>query len=205
MTLQIEEGKWYQRADGSPHGPAHRRYTGGGTYPWDVGGNFYTNDGHFYSDQPAHSYDLVRELPVWAGEVEKEVAEERYPDNNPKTAYGRVKAPLHAIPPSALLHLGLAMEDGERKYGLFNWREKQVSASVYFDAAQRHLLAWWDGESHAEDSGVHHLAHVMACCAILIDAAETGRLNDDRGPAGTFAALAERIRAERANTIPKSP
>lgn len=110
-----------------------------------------------------------------------------YPDDNPKTVIGLTKPPLHAIPPVALLHLGGAMSDGERKYGLMNWREKTVSSSVYYDAALRHLLAWWDGENKASDSGIHHLGHVMACCAILLDAASTGKLNDNRPTPGKFA------------------
>jgi len=103
-----------------------------------------------------------------------------YPDNNPKTVLGVAKPPLHAIPPVALLVLGQAMANGERKYGLTNWREKSVSSSVYYDAALRHAFAWWDGENVAPDSLVHHLGHVMACCAIVIDALHQGTLNDDR-------------------------
>ncbi len=112
-----------------------------------------------------------------------------YPDGNPKTAAGAAKPKTSAIPPLAIMRLGQAMEDGRRKYGLTNWRGEKVSSSVYFDAAMRHLLAWWDGEDRALDSGVDHLAHVMACCAILIDAdSMAGWLNDDR-PAvkGAFA------------------
>jgi len=114
---------------------------------------------------------------------------EPYPDDNPKTAIGVTKPQLHAIPPVALLHLGAAMADGERKYGLCNWRERTVSSSVYYDAIMRHLLMWWDGEERAQDSGFHHLAHVMACCAILLDAETVGRLNDNRptpGMTGVF-------------------
>ncbi|AUQ95993.1 hypothetical protein PhaeoP66_03251 [Phaeobacter inhibens] len=113
------------------------------------------------------------------------------PDSNPKTRIGMTKPSLRAIPPAAILHLGGAMADGEEKYGLFNWREHSVAASVYEDAIWRHLLAWRDGEDAATDSGKHHLAHVMACCAILLDAQETGNLIDDRGPAGAAAALIE--------------
>jgi len=112
-----------------------------------------------------------------------------YPDDNPKTAIGVTKPALHVIPPVALLHLGKAMADGKRKYGLMNWREKRVSSSVYYDAALRHLLSWFDGEEVAQDSGVHHLAHAMACMGILLDAQATGNLNDDRpipGPAADF-------------------
>lgn len=121
-----------------------------------------------------------------------------YPDNNPKTAIGVSKAPLHFIPPVAMVHLGLAMEDGGGKYGLMNWREFTVSSSVYYDAIFRHLLAWWDGEDAAPDSGVHHLGHIMACCAILLDAEASTRLNDDRpGIEGHVTELLDRLRKAR--------
>lgn len=119
-----------------------------------------------------------------------------YPDNNPKTRVGQLKPSTWAIPRAALYHLGCAMRDGMRKYGIFNWREKRVSASVYADAIDRHLGAFIDGEDYATDSGCHHLAHVMACCAILLDAKENGTLNDDRGPKGPLPDLLARWHAE---------
>lgn len=120
------------------------------------------------------------------------------PDNNPKTAGGLTKPALHAIPPVALLHLGGAMADGERKYGLCNWRDNEVSASVYYDAIQRHLLAWWDGEDLAVDSRISHLAHVMACCAILLDAESLARLNDDRPMPGAAGRMIVPLTSARA-------
>lgn len=121
------------------------------------------------------------------------------PDNNPKTAQGRKKPPVHAIPPSAILHLGSAMENGEGKYGLMNWREKRVSSSVYYDAAMRHLMSWWDGEDHSRDTTppVHHLAHVLACLSIILDAMETGNLNDDRPIKGVTADLIDAMQLMR--------
>ena len=85
------------------------------------------------------------------------------------------------------------MADGEIKYGLLNYRTKAVAASVYFDAKLRHTFAWWDGEDLARDSLRHHLAHDMACDAILLDAMETGNLIDDRGTPGTFSEMIERL------------
>ena len=110
-----------------------------------------------------------------------------YPDDNPKTVLGLAKPSMSAIPPISLLHLGKAMTDGKNKYGLMNWREKKVTSSVYYDAAMRHLMAWWDGEENAPDSGVHHLGHAMACLAIVLDAQSLGKLNDDRPTPGMFA------------------
>lgn len=112
-----------------------------------------------------------------------------YPDDNPKTAIGTKKPPVSVVPPVAVFHLGQAMKDGKEKYGLMNWREKRVSSSVYFDAAMRHLMSWWDGEDRASDSGVHHLAHAMACMAILLDAESIGKLNDDRPLPGNLPAF----------------
>ena len=110
-------------------------------------------------------------------------------DTNPKDAVGRTKPGLTQVPPSAMVELGRALADGERKYGLMNWRRSQVSARVYLDAAYRHLMAYVDGEDVASDSGVPHLAHVMACCAILLDAQRSGTLIDDRGEPGDVTAL----------------
>lgn len=110
-----------------------------------------------------------------------------YPDNNPKTVQGRKKPAMSCVPPVALLHLAHAMMNGEQKYGRMNWREHTVSSSVYYDAAMRHLMAWFDGETYASDSGAHHLGHVMACCAILLDGESLAVLNDDRNAFGFSA------------------
>ena len=100
--------------------------------------------------------------------------------SNPKIAIGSKKPSVSAIPPVSILLLGEAMKEGERKYGRFNWRSTKVDNSVYYDAAARHLLSYWDGENAASDSKIHHLAHVMACCAIIIDSEVTNSSIDTR-------------------------
>lgn len=112
-----------------------------------------------------------------------------YPDNNPKTAIGVTKVPLHLVPPSAKHFLASAFADGAKKYGPYNWRDKTVSSSVYLGAAQRHMDAWWDGEGLSADAKVHHLAHAMACLAIVLDAETVGKLNDDRPTKGATPEL----------------
>lgn len=116
-----------------------------------------------------------------------------HPDGNPKSAAGAKKPQLHTIPPAAMLHLGSVMGLGARKYGAFNWRDTGVAASVYVSAAQRHLLSWFDGESIDPESGASHLAHVMACMAIILDAAENGSLKDDRPKPGRTAEMVRRF------------
>ena len=127
----------------------------------------------------------------------------QYPDGNPKTRYGLAKVPMHLFPASARIQGALAFKDGARKYGPYNWRESGVTASVYVAALQRHLDAWFDGEDRAQDSGVSHLGHVIACAAIILDAAECGQLNDDRPPPGT-ASLMHQIYMETMPTGEKT-
>lgn len=109
--------------------------------------------------------------------------------DNPKHAYGAAKASTGAIPGTALFYLGAVMKSGEDKYGLYNYREAGVSSRIYLDAINRHLWSWWDGEAVDKDSGLPHLAHVMACCAILLDCKEQSTLTDDRGRPGKLTDL----------------
>jgi hypothetical protein len=113
--------------------------------------------------------------------------------NNPKDLYGEKKPSISKIPPVALLHCAMAMMDGARKYKPYNWRKNKVVAHIYIDAALRHLLAWADGEEVAPDSKIHHLGHMMACGAILLDAQSGGNLIDDRPMPGKFASEVARL------------
>lgn len=125
-----------------------------------------------------------------------------YPGGNPKAAIGATKVPLHLVPPSAKHFLALALEDGAKKYGPFNWRLSEgVSLSTYKAASERHWDALWDGEDLARDSLVHHLAHAMACCAIVLDALTVGKLIDDRPPKGATPTLQDEYLLRRAEPI----
>jgi hypothetical protein len=126
-----------------------------------------------------------------------------YPDGNPKTAMGAKKPDLSVVPAVSLLHLATAMMNGSEKYGPYNYRDQPVSARTYIAAALRHLLAYQDGEDFSADTvetgaPVHHLAHVMACCAILLDTTHCDTLNDNRpnvkGSAGRSIELYNRER-----------
>ena len=105
-----------------------------------------------------------------------------YPDNNPKTGEGLKKAQLDKVPTALMHEASKAMALGAQKYGPYNWRSKKVSSSIYYAAALRHLMAWWEGEDLDQESGGSHLGHVGACVAILLDGMGTEMLNDDRPP-----------------------
>lgn len=112
---------------------------------------------------------------------------------NPKDRIGLTKPPIDLVPPAGIIHTAMAMGDGARKYGPYNWREKDVKARVYVAAALRHLMQWLDGEDEAQDSGVNHLAHASACCFILMDAQENGCLEDDRPKPGKSPEIIKRL------------
>lgn len=118
-------------------------------------------------------------------------------DNNPKTVYGNKKAPIHLFPPVALVRSAEVFRLGAQKYGPYNWREAAVSSTVYYSAAMRHLMQWFDGEEYDEESGQPHLAHVMCCMAILMDAESVGALVDDRPIEGATGVVIKQLAEER--------
>jgi Domain of unknown function (DUF5664) len=109
----------------------------------------------------------------------------KYPDNNPKTTEGAKKCPLHLCPPALERGAAEAFANGAEKYGPYNWREAQISSSVYYAACKRHLDDWWDridAGDLAPDSLVHHLKHAAACIGMLLDTMDSPLLNDNRPP-----------------------
>jgi hypothetical protein len=119
----------------------------------------------------------------------------KYPEDttNPKDLIGIKKPALWLIPGAGLIHTAKAFEDGAKKYEPYNWRDKDVRATVYIAAALRHLHSYLDGEDVASDSGVHHLGHAAACMYILLDASATGNLIDDRPKQGPFSELVRKF------------
>ena len=101
-------------------------------------------------------------------------------ESNPKDLIGQKKVPMSQFPPIAAAWGSAAMLDGTIKYGYRNYRDKKVRATVYVDACMRHLSAWVEGEDAAEDSGIKHLGHAIACLGILLDAEANNTLLDDR-------------------------
>lgn len=129
---------------------------------------------------------------------------------NPKDLIGSGKLPLHLWPETATALGCLGLLDGMLKYGRSNFRAIGVRASIYYDAARRHMNAWFEGEEFDPDSGLPHLAHALACLAILADAQAAGKLNDDRMVAGGYRKLVTeltphvaRLKALHADKSPK--
>ena len=120
---------------------------------------------------------------------------EGYPNNNPKAAIGSTKCPLHLVPPALSIGVAEAMKNGADKYGAFNFRDSKIAASVYTGAILRHLYAYMDGEDNASDSGIHHLKHIGASIALMLDSMAAGTYDDDRPTKGGAAKLLEEYNA----------
>ena len=74
------------------------------------------------------------------------------------TKHDSGKRRFSLIPAKALNAIIDALEYGAQKYDDNNWA-KCEDPKRYWDAAQRHLWAWLEGETHDQESGLHHLAH----------------------------------------------
>lgn len=104
---------------------------------------------------------------------------------NPKEAAGAKKPAVWSVFPRWVsLLVGRVMQTGAAKYGKFNYRDTAIAISTYEDAMERHAQLWFDGEDNDSESGVSHLAHVIACATLLLDAQATGKLVDDRQKTG---------------------
>jgi len=119
-------------------------------------------------------------------------------DGNPKDGLGDKKVPLWLCSPIAKAAWSVAQFVGMTKYGAWNWRVTGVRASVYLSAMQRHMDRYLSGEEIDPVDKTPHLGHIMACCAIILDAKAAGKLTDDRPPVvgiqHTYADVEEQMR-----------
>lgn len=103
-------------------------------------------------------------------------------DGNPKDLVGSKKAPMSCVSAVVIAEVGVAMLEGACKYGKYNYRAVGVRASVYYDAAMRHLMSWWEGEDTDPDSGLSHITKAITSLVVLRDAMIHGKVTDDRPP-----------------------
>lgn len=124
---------------------------------------------------------------------------------NPKDACGSRKVQISTIPETVLVMIAAGMTEGARKYGRHNYRVKGVRASVYYDAAMRHLLAWYGGENMDKDSGLPHVAKAITSLCVLLDAMLCAKWVDDRPPKSNIGRLIELMNLKTEALIEKYP
>ncbi len=90
------------------------------------------------------------------------------------------KLPYDLIAPEVLESLAKVLAFGAKKYAPRNW-ENGMDWSRVFSALQRHMWAWWKGESTDPETGFSHLAHA-ACCIMFLVAYEQRKVGKDDRP-----------------------
>jgi hypothetical protein len=100
---------------------------------------------------------------------------------NPATGgqKGQKAEQLSLLPVPALQAVARVYSFGAAKYDRHNWR-RGYDWHLSYDAAQRHLMAFWSGEDTDPESGESHLAHVVFHCLTLITYADEYPQGDDR-------------------------
>lgn len=101
---------------------------------------------------------------------------------DPKGEAGKLKPQLQLIPPVFNTEVANALYLGSIKYGIYNWRHTNVEIMTYLGAMRRHIDCVLNGEDIDPESNAHHLGHVAAGCAIVLDALQHGTLVDNRPP-----------------------
>lgn len=111
------------------------------------------------------------------------LAEERLYDPQTGAQKGRKLARFALLPPGALWKIAEVFGFGAAKYADRNW-EAGYPWSWSYDALQRHLNAFWDGEELDPESGLPHLAHAGFHILALLTYTRTNRAKDDRPKGG---------------------
>ena len=77
------------------------------------------------------------------------------------------KPRMSLLPKGALNAVIRVLEFGANKYQENNWKHVPDAKTRYYDAMQRHIDAWWNGEKKDPETGEHHLAHAI-CCGMFL-------------------------------------
>jgi len=89
------------------------------------------------------------------------------------------KPRVDLIDPTFIVGLGMVLGEGAKKYDAENWRLGSAWSERY-GSLQRHLQAWWAGETLDEESGQSHLYHAATNAMILAYWQLCSRGTDDR-------------------------
>lgn len=78
------------------------------------------------------------------------------------------KPQWYLVPWRALTTVVEVLTFGAQKYAPDNWKYVEGARHRYFDATQRHLVAWQEGEMTDPETGKNHLAHAICCLLFLL-------------------------------------
>lgn len=82
-------------------------------------------------------------------------------DDNSKLRYS-------LLPVGTVNQVVQVLEFGSKKYADNNWQKVENARTRYYDAAMRHMDAWFNGDLKDDETGLHHLAHAICCLMFLM-------------------------------------
>lgn len=87
---------------------------------------------------------------------------------NEGVKYDQGKLRWSLVPQGVMSQYVKVLEYGAAKYAPDNWQRVPQATTRYYDAAMRHISAWWEGEMDDPETGLPHLAHAMCCITFLM-------------------------------------
>lgn len=186
MSITVRKDHYYKNRGGRIVGPAQTETEGEVAFVKDGEGGYhvFADTGTIWGDDKNETlWDLVMDLgsgPVQAPQIK----------NEPALRFDAEKSRVDLIPPEFIEELGRHYGIGARKYAERNW-EKGMSWSRCYSSAQRHMLAFWQGEDIDAETGTPHVIAAAWNMAALHWYAVHGRGTDDRPVYDAVQAAAE--------------
>jgi hypothetical protein len=119
-------------------------------------------------DKIGHEYYEALKENILVG-IGLELKESQDPNFTGGRKFDGGKLQYGLLPPLALRETVKVLTFGAEKYEPDNWRRVPDGHRRYFDAAQRHLWAYKEGEVIDPESGVNHIAHAICCLMFMLD------------------------------------
>lgn len=82
--------------------------------------------------------------------------------------YDSDKLEYSLLPKGVLTPILKVLSFGKKKYAADNWMKVDNPKERYYNAMQRHINQWWEGEKYDSETGENHLAHAACCLMFLL-------------------------------------
>ena len=173
--MKLQEGRVYKRRDGVLTGPIER-VPGVAIYKFrdPYSHRTYNESGEILS-MKENAADLMEDVEV----DEARIVNQNKPELSVGYKADKEKSRTDLLSSKWLLGVGEVLRFGATKYHDNNWR-KGIATSRLMAAAQRHLLAYNDGEDLDPETGLSHLLHLSCCVMFAYELSLTKPELDDR-------------------------
>jgi hypothetical protein len=117
--------------------------------------------------------NMAKNDKKWNALLDEELKQSQSKDCQGGRKFDGGKLQYGLLPPLALRETVRVLTYGAEKYEPDNWRRVPEGPRRYFDAAQRHIWAYKEGEISDSETGVNHLAHAICCLMFMLDLDES--------------------------------